>query len=156
MPHSVRPDTPCECAVCEARLHAYTREARAARQNVELWVERGRTLRSTLTSIVEHAREGASRADMAGLAARRLGWDAAALSALAAELAPAPASAFEIACARTRRLFEAEDTGAEIELTSDTRCECCGETAGPGRRALGLTGCLSCWDDGSMTSVIEV
>lgn len=87
MSHDTRPDVPCECHVCEARLHAYTREARAARQNVELWVERGNTYRGTLTSIIAHARDGATIADLAELAARRLGWDAAALSALAEELA---------------------------------------------------------------------
>lgn len=158
-----------------------------ARDAAEAWYQQARESRRTLTAIIDQARRGATRGELACAAARHLGWCPATVFALAEELAdiprpafqidastyreiavdparitappeiatPAPASAFAAACERTRRLFEAEDTGLDIELTESSQCECCGETAGPGRRALGLTGCLTCWEDGSMTSGIE-
>lgn len=43
----------------------------------------------------------------------------------------------------------------DIELDGVTRCECCSEDTGPGRRSHGLVGCLSCWEDGSMLSGVE-
>lgn len=187
MSHDTRPDVPCECHTCTPRLDAYTREARRSRQHAEQWEAASGDHRRCLVAVIDNARHGATRGELANIAARHLNWSTPELASLAEELAdrsefridgikfrefdvdaaripnrpespvssPAPESAFARACESTRLQFLAEDTGTDIELTHDTHCEACGDAQGPGRRALGLVGCLDCWEDGSMTSGIE-
>lgn len=67
-------------------IETATMAALTARDAAEEWYRKAREANRTLKTIIDQARQGATRGELACMAARHLGWDGATVFALAEEL----------------------------------------------------------------------